>query len=158
MDAPKNIPDSYASLPTKEIKLSHNPETSSTATPVIVVTLYRPGKHNAFTPTMMEELEHVFQLFDLDDRVRCVVVTGHGNIFCAGADLVRGFGGGKNGPNAERVNDHRDGCDQCSSIHAQYADILIRVKGAAVSFLPSIAVESPSLGLSKVQPLELGLR
>ncbi|KAK8239165.1 enoyl-CoA hydratase/isomerase family protein [Phyllosticta capitalensis] len=133
MDAPKNIPDSYASLPTKEIKLSHNPETSSTATPVIVVTLYRPGKHNAFTPTMMEELEHVFQLFDLDDRVRCVVVTGHGNIFCAGADLVRGFGGGKNGPNAERVNDHRDGGGRVVlAIHRCRKPVIGAIQGSAV--------------------------
>ncbi|KAL2690945.1 ClpP/crotonase-like domain-containing protein [Phyllosticta citricarpa] len=124
-----NIPDSYAALPTKEIKLSHHPETSPTATPVIILTLHRPGKHNAFTETMMEELEQAFQLFDLDDRVRCIVVTGHGNIFCAGADLERGFGGGKNGPNAERVNDHRDGV---LAIHRCRKPVIGALQGAAV--------------------------
>lgn len=55
----------------------------------------------------MEELEQAFQYFDLDDRVRCVVVTSSGRIFCGGADLnpnVGSFQGGK-----ERVSDHRDG-------------------------------------------------
>lgn len=56
---------------------------------------------------MMEEMEQAFQYFDLDDRVRCVVVTSSGKIFCAGADLnptAGSFQGGK-----ERTNDHRDG-------------------------------------------------
>ncbi|KAK8153871.1 ClpP/crotonase-like domain-containing protein [Phyllosticta citrichinensis] len=123
-----NIPDSYASLPTKEIKLSHHPENSPTATPVIIVTLYRPGKHNAFTVTMMEELEQVFPLFDLDDRVRCIVVTGHGNIFCAGADLEQGFG-----DVAERVNDHRDGGGRVVlAIHRCRKPVIGALQGAAV--------------------------
>ena len=54
---------------------------------------------------MGEELIQAFKLIDIDDRVRCVVVTGHGRNFCAGQDLgpEHGFKGGK-----ERVNDHRD--------------------------------------------------
>jgi len=71
---------------------------------VIVVTLYRPNNYNAFTDTMMSELEEAFTLFDIDDRVRCVVVTGQGKMFCAGADLSSGFG--KRG---ESAAEHRDG-------------------------------------------------
>lgn len=52
----------------------------------------------------MEELESALELLDADERVRCVVFTGHGRIFCAGADLETGFVGGR-----ERINDHRDG-------------------------------------------------
>lgn len=99
-----SLPHSYADLPLRDIKLSHHPPSSPTPTPVVVVTLHRPGKHNAFTKTMMEELERVLGLLDADDRVRCIVVTGHGSVFCAGADLDIGFVGGQ-----ERVNDHRDG-------------------------------------------------
>ena len=98
------LPTSYNSLPWTQIKTEHVPASSPTPTPIILLTLYRPGKHNAYTNTMMKELEEAYSLFDTDDRVRCIVVTGHGRIFCAGADLEIGFIGGQ-----EKVNDHRDG-------------------------------------------------
>ena len=48
-------------------------------------------------------------MFDVDPKVKCIVVTGDGRIFCAGADLEIGFGEGVSGEEAERVQDHRDG-------------------------------------------------
>ena len=36
---------------------------------------------------MAQEIEEAFSLFSADDRVNCIVLTGHGNMFCAGADL-----------------------------------------------------------------------
>lgn len=98
-------PNSYTTLPYTEIKLSHVPESSPTPTPTILLTLYRPNKYNAFTDTMMLELEEAFTLFDIDDRVRCIVVTGHGKMFCAGADLELGF----RRVVETRGADHRDG-------------------------------------------------
>ena len=53
---------------------------------------------------MMLEVEEAYGMFDVDDRVKCIIVTGTGKIFCAGADLVDGFKGG-----VEPVNEHRDG-------------------------------------------------
>ncbi|KAF2205340.1 ClpP/crotonase [Delitschia confertaspora ATCC 74209] len=99
-----SLPTSYNSLPWKQIKTTHHPSSSSTPTPIIVLTLYRPNNHNAFTGTMMEELVEAYDLFNKDDRVKCIVFTGHGRIFCAGADLDIGFKGGE-----ERINEHRDG-------------------------------------------------
>lgn len=83
------LPASYSALPWQEIRVTHVPESSKDVTPVVVVTLYRPKNYNAFTNVIMRELETAFQLFDLDDRVKCIVLTGHGKMFCAGADLVR---------------------------------------------------------------------
>ncbi|KAL4929205.1 enoyl-CoA hydratase/isomerase family protein [Aspergillus undulatus] len=88
---PISIPQSYESLPTKHIKISHYPSGSATATPVVIVTLNRPEKRNAFTQDMAEDLENVYTLFDRDERVRVVVLTGAGSTFCAGADLEIGF-------------------------------------------------------------------
>jgi enoyl-CoA hydratase/carnithine racemase len=101
---PLSLPSSYETLPFKEIRVSHHPAGSPAVTPVVVLTLYRPGKHNAFATVMMQELEEAFKLFDVDDRIKCIVVTGDGKIFCAGADLETGFR-----RTGEKVNEHRDG-------------------------------------------------
>lgn len=71
---------------------------------MIVVTLNRPEKQNAFTVEMMDDFEKIYPMFDLDERVKVVVLTGAGRIFCAGADLERGF----KGIQKERTIDHRD--------------------------------------------------
>src|SRR3954463_950173 len=59
---------------------------------VLTITLDRPDRLNAFTPTMAREVIAAFDASDADDDVRVVIVTGAGRGFCAGADL--GGGGG----------------------------------------------------------------
>ncbi|KAK1813442.1 hypothetical protein LTR12_012168 [Friedmanniomyces endolithicus] len=122
------LPSSYTSLPFTQIRCHHVPSTCQAVTPTIVLELHRPGKHNAFTETMMHELEHAFQLFDVDDRVKCIVVTGHGRIFCAGADLDRGFVGGQ-----EAFRDHRDGGGRVAlAIHRCRKPVIGALQGSAV--------------------------
>ena len=55
---------------------------------VLTITLNRPDRLNAFTPTMGRELIEAFDRADADDEVRAVIVTGAGRGFCAGADLA----------------------------------------------------------------------
>jgi enoyl-CoA hydratase/carnithine racemase len=59
---------------------------------ILTLTLDRPDKLNAFTPTMLFELLDAFDRADADDGVRAVIVTGAGRGFCAGADLSGGSG------------------------------------------------------------------
>jgi enoyl-CoA hydratase/carnithine racemase len=99
------LPASYNDLKFTQIQTRHHDAEPS----VIILTLYRPANHNAFTDTMREEIEAAYAMFDVDPRVKCIVVTGTGRIFCAGADLGIGFGEGTNGASAEKVQDHRDG-------------------------------------------------
>jgi enoyl-CoA hydratase/carnithine racemase len=101
-----NLPSSYNDLKFTQIQTRHHDKEPS----VIILTLYRPKNYNAFTDTMREEIEAAYAMFDVDDRVKCIVVTGDGRMFCAGADLEgNGFGQGTYGEDAEKVQDHRDG-------------------------------------------------
>ena len=72
------FPSSYTTLSFQQIRLSHVPTTSPTPTKVILLELYRPEKHNAFTEVMAGELERAFNMLSLDDRVKVVVVSGSG--------------------------------------------------------------------------------
>lgn len=66
---------------------------------VLLLTLSRPSKRNAFTSQMGDELVTALDAASRDAAVRAVVVTGDpaGGAFCAGADLSgdNGFAGGK---------------------------------------------------------------
>lgn len=53
----------------------------------VVVTLDRPDRRNALDATMMRELTALWSGHELLDGARCVVVTGAGAGFCAGADV-----------------------------------------------------------------------
>ena len=57
---------------------------------ILTITLNRPEKLNAFTGTMMNEMIDAFRRANKDDAVRCIIVTGAGRAFCAGADLSAG--------------------------------------------------------------------
>jgi enoyl-CoA hydratase/carnithine racemase len=52
-----------------------------------IVTLDRPEKRNALSPTLMEELATAVEAYDTDSDVRCIVIAGRDEVFAAGADI-----------------------------------------------------------------------
>jgi enoyl-CoA hydratase len=54
---------------------------------VMVLTLNRPKRMNAFTGTMLVTLVESYAEAAADDRVRCIILTGAGGNFSSGADL-----------------------------------------------------------------------
>jgi len=60
---------------------------------IATITLSRPEKMNALTSQMRIELIDAFDRVDADDAVRCVVMTGDGRAYCAGADISGGSKG-----------------------------------------------------------------
>ena len=62
-------------------------ERRGTSGGILWVTLNRPEKLNALSMPLFDELKDVFQHARLDRSVRCVVITGAGRGFCAGADF-----------------------------------------------------------------------
>src|SRR3954471_2215314 len=57
---------------------------------ILTITLDRPDRLNAWTPTMQAELIEALDRADADDEGRAVVFTGEGRGYCAGADLEAG--------------------------------------------------------------------
>ncbi|MGG7662562.1 enoyl-CoA hydratase/isomerase family protein [Dyadobacter sp. BHUBP1] len=54
---------------------------------LFTITLARPEKRNAFTPTMAEEIIYALAYAHYRTDIRCVVLKAEGPVFCAGADL-----------------------------------------------------------------------
>jgi enoyl-CoA hydratase/carnithine racemase len=54
---------------------------------VFYLTLARPDKRNAFTPTMVSEVAHALNVAQNDKNSWLVVFEAEGSVFCAGMDL-----------------------------------------------------------------------
>jgi enoyl-CoA hydratase/carnithine racemase len=100
---------------------------------VLLITLDRPDRLNAFTGTMGRELIAAFDRADADDDVRAVIVTGAGRGFCAGADLG---GGGQTFDASEYQDDGevpRDlGGEVSLRIYASTKPVIAAINGPAV--------------------------
>ena len=102
---------------------------------ILTLTLNRPEKLNAFTPTIKAELIDALDRADADDGVRVVIVTGAGRAFCAGADLS---GGGqtwdyKAQDSGGSLDTHRDkGGLVTLKIYDMKKPIIAAINGAAV--------------------------
>ena len=55
--------------------------------PVGTITLNRPDKLNAFTVEMVDECADALAMLSGSAVIRCIVITGAGRAFCAGADV-----------------------------------------------------------------------
>jgi enoyl-CoA hydratase/carnithine racemase len=125
---------------------------------VATITLNRPEKLNAFTGTMMAELIAAFDASDADDDVRCVIVTGAGRAFCAGADLSAG---GKTFDYESRGEESPVGPDG----ELRYASESARDGGGRLtlrifeSLKPVIAaINGPAVGVGSTMTLPMDIR
>jgi enoyl-CoA hydratase/carnithine racemase len=64
--------------------------TVSTEAGVMLITLDRPEKLNAYTDAMGRALARAVRAGSADDAVRAIIITGAGRAFCAGADVSAG--------------------------------------------------------------------
>ncbi len=99
---------------------------------VATLTLNRPERLNAFTDAVHVDIRAAMDVLDRDGTVRCLVITGAGRGFCAGADLSARAAQG----NAPR--------DAGASLENNYNPLIRRLRDLAV---PTIAaVNGPAAG------------
>ena len=107
---------------------------------VATITLNRPDRLNAFTNQMMLDMISALDTTDADDDVRCVIVTGAGRGFCAGADLSAGGAtfdydarAGADGAEVRVGGVHRDGGGRLTlRIFDSLKPVIAAVNGPAV--------------------------
>jgi feruloyl-CoA hydratase/lyase len=58
---------------------------------VAIVTLNRPAKRNAMSPTLHLEMADVLEKLRYEPTSRVLIITGAGESFCAGMDLKQFF-------------------------------------------------------------------
>lgn len=101
-----------------------------------VITLSRPRVLNALSLTLVRELTAELQALLHDHSVRCLILTGAGRAFCAGADLSQeGFPAAPAGVSAER---------HWTDVQRWYSDLIV-----ALRRIPQVvvtAVNGPAVG------------
>ena len=114
---------------------------------VLTITLNRPERLNAFTPTMGHELIEAFDQADADDEVRAVIVTGEGRGFCAGADL--GGGGG--------TFDWRDRADRGRDPARRRRRVTLRIFDSTKPVIAAINGPAVGVGITMTLPMDIRL-
>ena len=108
---------------------------------VATITLSRPERLNTLTESMLDEIIDVLDHCDADDNVRCVILTGSGRAFCAGADLSLGpdtfeqwlRGDAETEGDLHAVGARRDSAGRLSlKIYESLKPVIVAINGAAI--------------------------
>ena len=67
--------------------MTYNFIKTKTENHVFTLTLARPEKRNAFTPSMVNEVNHALSFANSEKEIRLVIINAEGPTFCAGMDL-----------------------------------------------------------------------
>ncbi len=102
--------------------------------PVAILTLNRPDKRNALSRGLMTELERQLDRAGCEPKVRAVVLTGAGTVFCAGMDL-REAARERDGAEAEHqaVVTLQEYADLVQKLHALSKPTIVAVNGDALA-------------------------
>lgn len=111
------------------------------------LTLNRPDARNAMSQELIRDLSAAAVQLAEDDRVRVIVLTGAGNVFCAGGDLKM-MQRQATGTRATRVADARELAELLANLNQHPKPIVGRINGSAFG---------GGLGLISICDLAIGL-
>jgi methylglutaconyl-CoA hydratase len=94
------------------------------------VTLDRPDVLNAFDETLIAHLSHTFLMLEKDERVRVIVLSARGRVFCAGADVAWMRRAASNSRDDNLV-DARRFAGMMHAIQSSTRPVVVRVQGGA---------------------------
>jgi 2-(1,2-epoxy-1,2-dihydrophenyl)acetyl-CoA isomerase len=119
-----------------ELDTGTNDLLASLSEGVLSLTLNRPEAKNAMSRPMVEALSQQLALAELDVAVKCIVLTGAGNGFCAGGDVkgMAASGDGTVGANTIDVAIHRQRVNQRAT-----AGKLFKMPKPTIAVLPGAA-------------------
>jgi enoyl-CoA hydratase/carnithine racemase len=119
---------------------------------IMVITLNRPDKLNAYTGAMGSEIEDAFRRADVDDNVRAIIVTGSGRAFCAGADVSGGAASfDTSGQHGAGVFGNRTGSSARSG--SGFVDAIFRCRKPSIA-----AINGPAVGVGITMTLPMDVR
>ena len=120
---------------------------------IMIVTLNRPDKLNAYTGAMGSEIEAAFRAADADDNVRAIIVTGSGRAFCAGADVSGGAASfDTSGKHGAGVFGNRLAGDAPRS-GSGFVDAMFRCRKPSIA-----AINGPAVGIGITMTLPMDVR
>lgn len=113
---------------------------------VATLTMNRPEARNAMSGDMMTAMDAAVRRLAVDPEVRCVVLTGAGNAFCAGGDVkgqakaAAARASGEGVSIEQRVQGLREGMETSRLLHEMAKPTLAIIPGAAAGAGLSLAL------------------
>jgi len=116
---------------------------SSLQAEILVLTINRPERANAFTLALVAELQDALRQADINEAVRAVVLTGSGSVFGAGQDI-------------EEIRAYGDGVSYRAHLLRTYNPLILRIRQMEKPVIA--AVNGPCAGASLGIALACDLR
>ena len=109
----------------------------------LTLTLNRPERANSFNLEMVGELQRALTDAERDPQVRCIVITGAGNVFSAGQDISEMKQGGQTS-----YREH---------LNRTYNPLILQIRGIGVPVLAAVngACAGAALGIALACDLRL---